>query len=112
MKNLSDDDLSEIRAFISSVEWRFAKTMAWCPHFYNVLEWNPDRREGFLKLVSAIFNHGYQKEWPTPSEMKKLKKPCRKRMVTYFEIDGYKYWVMSLNMEEVDLINRAKLIER
>lgn len=112
MKNLRDDDLSEIRAFISSVEWRFAKTMARCPHFYNVLEWNPDRREGFFKLVSAIFNYGYQKKWPTPAEMKKLDKRCRKRIVTYFDIDRYKYWVMSSTIEEVELINRAKLTER
>ena len=112
MKSPSETDLSEIKAFINSVEWRFAKTMAWCPHFYNVLNWNPDQREGFDKLVSAIFKHGYQKEWPTPAEMKGFNKPCRKRMVTYFEIDGYKYWVMSSTIEEVDLINRAKLTER
>jgi hypothetical protein len=41
--------------------------------------------------------------------MKKLKKLCRKRMVTYFDIDGYKYWVMSSTIEKVGLINRAKL---
>jgi len=56
MKKPSDSDMSDIRAFIASVEWRFAKTLAWCLHFYNVLDWNPGKREGFFKLVSAIFN--------------------------------------------------------
>jgi hypothetical protein len=108
MKKLSDKDMSEIRAFIGSVEWRFAKTMAWCPHFYNVLHWNPGKRDGFFKLVSAIFNHGYEEEWPTPAERKRLSSH-RKRIVTYFNVDGYKYWVMDPTIEETDLINRAKI---
>jgi hypothetical protein len=58
-------------------------------------------------LVDAIFDHGYQKEWPTPAELKKMDKPCRKRMVTYFDVDDYKYWVMSSVKEEITLINRA-----
>lgn len=105
----SDSDMSEIRAFISSVKWRFAKTMAWCPHFYNVLAWNPEKRDGFFKLVSAIFNYGYKREWPSPSELKSFKKPCTVRMVTYFDVDGYKYWVMDPTIEKVDLINRAEI---
>lgn len=109
VKNPSDAEMLEIRTFIGSVEWRFAKTMSWCPHFYNVLRWNPEKRDGFIKLVSAIFNYGYKEEWPTPSEREKLKKPCKKRIVTYFNVDEYKYWVMDPTVEETDLINRAKI---
>jgi hypothetical protein len=109
MKKPSNKDLLEIRAFIGSVEWRFAKTMPLWPHFYNCLEWNKTETPGFLKLVSAIFNHGYQEEWPTPSEMTRSKTPTAKRMVTYFNIDGYKYWVMDPTIETTSLINRAKL---
>jgi len=101
--------MAEIRAFIASVEWRFAKTMAWCPHFYNVLHRNPEKRDGFFKLVSAIFNHGYKKEWPTQSEREKFKQLCKERIVTYFDVDEYKYWVMVPTIEETDLINRAKI---
>ena len=54
MKKPSDSDMSDIRAFIASVEWRFAKTMAWCPHFYNVLDWNPGKREGFFKEEQSL----------------------------------------------------------
>ena len=108
MKNPSDADMSDIRAFIRSVEWRFARTMPLCPHFYNVLHWNPENRDGFFKLVSAIFKYGYKQEWPPPSEKTKISS-CKKRMVTYFNVDDYKYWVMDPTIEETDLINRAKI---
>jgi hypothetical protein len=71
------------------------------PRFYNVLEWNPEKTEGFFKLVTAIFIHGYKQEWPRPPE-----KPIR--VVTYFDVDEYRYWVMSDTIEDVGLINRAK----
>jgi hypothetical protein len=103
-----DNDMAEIRAFISSAEWRFAKTMPQWPHFYNVLSWNPKKRDGFVKLVSAIFNHGYQKEWPPPDERERLGSDW-KRIVTYFDVDEYKYWVMDATVEETDLINRAEI---
>ena len=93
--------MEEIRSFISSVEWRYAKTMLWCPHYYTILHWNPDKKEGFFKLVSAIFNHGYKEPWPRPPQ-----KP--NRIVTYFNVDEYRYWVMDPSIEKVDLINRAK----
>jgi len=93
--------MEEIRAFIEAVEWRYAKTMPQWPHYYNVLRWNPDKREGFYKLVDAIFNHGYKEPWPRPPE-----KPIR--TVTYFNVDGWRYWVMSVKAEDVELINRAK----
>ena len=63
MSGHGKDEMAAIRAFIGSVEWRFAKTMAFCPHFYN----------------------------------------------TYFDIDDYKYWVMSDTVDETTQINRAKL---
>jgi len=109
MKNPGDVDMSDIRAFIGSVKWRFARTMPLCPHFYNVLHWNPEKRDGFLKLVSAIFNYGYKEEWPTSAEREKFKEAHKIRIVTYFNVDEYKYWVMDATIEETDLINRAKI---
>ena len=109
MKNPGDADMSYIRAFIGSVEWRFARTMPLCPHFYNVLYWNPEKRDGFLKLVSAIFNYGYKEEWPTSAEIEKFKEAHKIRIVTYFNVDEYKYWVMDPAIEETDLINRANI---
>jgi len=109
MNKPSDADMSEIRAFIGSVKWQFAKSMAWCPHYYNVLDWNPEKREGFFKLVSAIFSYGYKQEWPTPAELKMFNKPVAKRIVTYFNVDEYKYWVMADRIEDITLINRAKI---
>jgi len=101
MDKPSDSDMAEIRAFISSVEWRFAKTMPQWPHFYNVLSWNPEKQGGFLKLVSAIFNNGYKEAWPRPPERSI-------RVVTYFNVDEYRYWVMDTTIEGTNLINRAK----
>jgi hypothetical protein len=108
MSKPSDADMAEIRAFIGSVEWRFARTMPQWPHFYNVLEWNPEKKAGFFKLVSTIFNHGYQREWPSPEEQKKSGSDW-KRIVTYFNVDEFKYWVMSDAIEKVGLINRANV---
>jgi hypothetical protein len=68
MNNPSDRDMSEIRAFINSVEWRYAKTMPQYPHYYTKVQWNPDKKEGFFKLVNAIFNYGYKEPWPRPPE--------------------------------------------
>jgi len=34
---------------------------------------------------------------------------ARKRIVTCFDVDGYKYWVMLGSIGETDLINRAEL---
>jgi hypothetical protein len=91
-----------IRAFIGSVEWRYAWTMPKWPHCYNVLEWNPDKKRGFFELVHAILEHGYREAWPRP--------PARSfRVVTYFNVDGYRYWVMASEARDVDLINRARL---
>jgi len=101
MSPLDDATMDEIRVFIDSVEWRYAKTMPWCPHYYTMVQWNPDKKKGFFKLVSAIFNHGYKEAWPKPP-----KKPTR--VVTYFNVDGYRYWVMDPTIEDTDLINRAK----
>lgn len=103
--------MAAIRAFIASVKWQFAKTMAWCPHFYNVLEWNPEKSDGFYALVRAIFEQGYEQEWPTPEEKKSFgDRQVAPRVVTYFNVDDYKYWVMSDNIEDVTLINRAKVL--
>jgi hypothetical protein len=108
MKKPSDSDMAEIRDYIGTVEWRFAKTMPLCPHFYNVLSWNPEKRAGFFKLVSVIFNHGYKEEWPPPSVKGNIIS-CKKRIVTYFDVDDYKYWVMDPTIGETDLINRAMI---
>jgi len=110
MNKPSDADMAEIRAFIGSVKWQFAKTMVFCPHYYNVLAWNPEKSDGFFKLVNAIFNHGYKQEWPTPEEMKSFgDRQITKRIVTYFNVDDYKYWVMDDTIEDTTLINRDKI---
>ena len=75
----------------------------------NLLTKEAKQKDGFFKLVSAIFNHGYKAEWPSAEERKKSGSDWM-RIGTYFNVDEYKYWVMDPSIEETDLINRAKII--
>jgi hypothetical protein len=70
----------EIRRFIDSVDWVFAKTYAstW-PHEYIV----KDRvdKAMFEQIVSHIREHGFQGSF-------------YRRTITYFEENGLVYWTM------------------
>ncbi len=74
-------DASLIRGFIARVEWRFAKTMAWCPHYYNFLIWNPPENAGFLELSRAIKEHGYTEWWPEDVEDFSYANPCTRAVL-------------------------------
>jgi hypothetical protein len=91
--------MSEIKAFIGSVEWRFAKTMPDAPHWYTMLKWNPDKSEGFFILAKAIFERGIEETWVSTSGTSYRRK--------YFHLDGYKYWSMDASIGKTDLINRV-----
>jgi hypothetical protein len=80
----------EVRHYIASVEWQFAKTMAEIPHWYTVRGWRSELFEQFDGFVAFIEKYGYTKEF-YGKEYK------------YYEIDGLKYWAME------DIINRAEI---
>lgn len=84
----------DLKEFISSVKWTYAKTYAetW-PREYIVRE-RVD--EGlFLKLVHHIRTYGY--------EGKFYKKP-----ITYFDEDGLVYWTMGEPVDVTTVINRCR----
>jgi len=92
MSSLED----EIREYIKSVYWKYAKTMPEHPHEYTLKEWNPDKKDMFEKFCIFIREKGYDDYF----YRKKLR---------YYNLDGYKYWTMGSPIEETILINRAKL---
>ncbi len=80
----------DVRKFIDSVDWQFAKTMPEIPHEYIVTDDYPEKAEEINNLIEQINKKGYTKAF-YGKEYK------------YLEIDGYKYWVIE------NIINREKL---
>ena len=83
----------EIKAFINSLEWRYAKSYAttW-PHWYIVRK-NVD--EGmFVKMVEYIRANGYDGRF-------------YKQTNKYFDDDKYSYWTMGSPIKETEIINRC-----
>jgi hypothetical protein len=88
---------SELEAWVDSVEWRFAKTMPWLPHWYNRLAWlKPEQQPAFRELARLIFEEGYEQVWG--------KKGQKSR---YYDIGEFQYWSCDPTIESTDLINRA-----
>jgi hypothetical protein len=83
--------------YISSVEWRFAKTMSKIPHWYTVSAWSTEDREKFMRLAEAIRVDGYDENF------------CG-RTYRYLNIGDFKYWTMDPVVQETTLINRAKRV--
>jgi len=83
----------ELREFVTSSKWIFAKTMPEWPHEYLVR----DRvdRVLFESLVLHIRQHGFERRF-------------YQRALTYFAEDGLLYWTMGAPIEETTIINRCK----
>ncbi len=84
----------EVRKFVESTVWTFAKTYAatW-PHAYVVRDRADDHL--FLMLVRHIRSHGYEGMF--------YRKP-----ITYFDEDEMVYWTMGAPIEETIIVNRCK----
>lgn len=80
----------EIKKFIDSVKWQFAKTMPEIPHEYIVTDNYPEKSDEIESFIKQIDEKGYTKSFYN----KKYK---------YLKINGYKYWVIE------NIINREKL---
>lgn len=86
---LSHKNLTRVRNYIQSVEWRFAKTMPQWPHFYTIFDWNPDKRVDFYYFAYLIQKYGSIDPWG-------------KNEWSYLIVDNYKYWVIG------DVLNRGE----
>lgn len=87
--------LQEIKDFISSHNWTFAKSMPFIPHWYVVLKNCRDKDE-FFNVCQIIRDCG------TPRKF-------GKRTFIYLDLDGYSYWTMDEKIEDTTIINRAKI---
>jgi hypothetical protein len=89
----SDKFADEMRAFIETTHWIWARTYAdtW-PHHYIV----KDRvdEELFVRMVQHIRRFGYEGRF-------------YRMKITYFEEDGLVYWTMGDPIEKTTIINRC-----
>lgn len=92
---MTDDD---IRGFIDSSEWTFAKTMPRIPHWYT-LRRKARRDEDFASFVQEIRFRGIVRQFGSKS-------------FTYLDLDCWTYWTMGEPIEATTLINRARLPEK
>jgi len=83
----------ELRSFVESTSWRFAKTYAstW-PHEYVVL--TPENAQMLLALARHIFEHGTDGRFY--SQVRK-----------YHHEGGKVYWTMDSTAEKTNLVNRC-----
>ena len=82
----------DLRDFVDSSQWTFAKTMPEWPHEYLVRE-RVDRVL-FEALVRHIRQHGFEGRF-------------YQRVLTYFAEDGLVYWTMGEPIEETTIIDRC-----
>lgn len=96
-------DVLEARTYIAGVRWQFAKTMPQWPHECTVRSWYPDLDTTFCDFAQMIWQAGIVKPWPADM-------PNPRYRHTYLENDGWDYWTMSMDLSEITLINRARLV--
>jgi hypothetical protein len=84
---------ADLREFVASVKWTFAKTMPQWPHEY-ILRHRVDEKI-FDRLVRHIRANGHEEAFYTETYI-------------YFEEDGMLYWTMDAVISETTLINRCR----
>jgi len=87
----------EISAALLRQTWIYAKTQSWHPHEYCLRkDWSA--RIAFDDVVMYIRQHGYKERFG-------------RRLYTYCNFDGYRYWTMGSPLCDTILINRARNAE-
>ena len=84
---------NDLREFIDSLSWTFAKTMPEWPHEYVVRERVDENL--FVQLVRHIRANGCEGKF------------YHKNM-TYYDDCGLVYWTMGAPLEETTIINRCR----
>ena len=84
---------NNLRDFIQSVQWTYAKTMPEWPHEYIVRE-RVDQTL-FVDLVKHIREYGYEGKFYSKS-------------IAYFDHEGMTYWTMGAPLADTIIINRCK----
>lgn len=96
----NEKDFDEIVEIINSFKWTFAKTMKSIPHWYIVKNTRSiEESKKYERLYQYIFDNHYIKYFKG--------KPYK-----YVDIEGYSYWIMTDDISESIIINRAKIESR
>ena len=82
---------------VTTLRFRYAKTMPWCPHWYAVR--SPENEQEYVRMYEAVRKHGVYERWRG-----------RKRQYWYAG-DGFKYWVMTSNVAQSRILNRTRVDE-
>jgi hypothetical protein len=83
----------DLRDFVDSAKWTFAKTMPEWPHEYIVRERVDE--ELFVTLVQHIREYGYEGKFYS-------------KTMTYYDEDDRVYWMMGAPLDETIIVNRCK----
>jgi hypothetical protein len=83
----------DLRVFVESAEWTFAKTMPEWPHEYIVRERVDEVL--FVTLVQHIREYGYEGKFYS-------------KTMTYYDEDDRVYWTMGAPLDETIIVNRCK----
>ena len=83
----------ELRRFVNSERWTFAKTMPEWPHEYLVRGRVAERL--FERMVKHIRSNGYEGRF-------------YQKKITYYEEAGLVYWTMGAPLNETTIINRCR----
>lgn len=89
---------NDFRNFVGKFKWTFAKTYAdKAPHEYIALsKVGFEHRAQFIGAAQFIRQVGFKAYYYRSQRF-------------YYVLDDYYYWTMDENVEDTDLINRAKL---
>lgn len=82
-----------LKGFIESVRWTYAKTMPKWPHEYIIRDRVDEKL--FVQMVQHICNYGYEGKFYS-------------KFITYYGHDGMTYWTMGAPIEETIIINRCR----
>jgi hypothetical protein len=83
----------DLREFIDSSVWSFAKTMPEWPHEYIVRERVDENL--FVRLVRHIRANGHEGKF-------------YRKSITYYDDGGLVYWTMGAPLEETIIVNRCR----
>jgi len=83
----------DLRQFVKSAQWTYAKTMPRWPHEYIVRSRVDE--ELFERTVKHIRANGYEGRF-------------YRRTITYFENNDFLYWTMGAPVHETTIINRCR----
>ncbi|CAN5749101.1 hypothetical protein BH23ACT4_BH23ACT4_11890 [soil metagenome] len=90
---------------IDSLNWTYANTMPWVPHWYIVRE--RDLETGrFEDLVRFLRSSGCPGVWGTTPRSTVLEDGRILRGILYRDISEFRYWTMGWPVEEETIVNR------